>query len=65
MSNLARQEIYFQRFFTPDEIIAAVEAVTRDEVQRLAQEFFRPDRIGATILGHLDGFELTREHLAC
>ena len=65
MSNLARQEMYFGRFFTPDEIIAAVEAVTRDQVQQLATEFFRPEQIGVTVLGPLDGFRLTRDHLAC
>jgi predicted Zn-dependent peptidase len=65
MSNLARQEMYFQRFFSTDEIIASVERVTREEVQQLAQEFFRPEQIAATILGNLDGFQLTRDHLAC
>jgi len=65
MSNLARQEIYFGRFATLDEIIAAIEAVTREEVQQLAQEFFRPERIGVTVLGSLDGFKLTHQHLAC
>jgi predicted Zn-dependent peptidase len=65
MSNLARQEIYFRRFFTPDEIIAAIEAVTAEEVQQLARQFFQPEQIGVTVLGNLDSFELSREALAC
>jgi predicted Zn-dependent peptidase len=65
MSNLARQEIYFSRFFTMDEIIAAIEAVSCDELQQIAQEFFRPEQIGLTVLGNLDGFKMTREQLAC
>lgn len=65
MSNLARQEMYFGRFFTTDEILAAVEAVTREDVLAAANEFFRPDQVAATIVGSLDGFQLRREHLAC
>ena len=65
MSNLARQEIYFGRFFTPDEILAAIDAVTAEEVQAAALEFFRPELLGATVLGHLDGLEFTRDALEC
>jgi predicted Zn-dependent peptidase len=64
MSNLARQEIYFGRFFTPDEILAAIDAVTVEQVQAAAQEFFQPELLGATVLGHLDGLEFTPDALA-
>jgi len=65
MSHLARQEMYFGRFFTLDEILASIEGVSREDVQQLAQEFFVPEQIGVTVLGNLDGFHLTRDHLAC
>jgi predicted Zn-dependent peptidase len=65
MSNLARQELYFQRFYSLDEILAAIEAVTRDEVQALAREFFQPDRVALTVLGPLNGFSVDRARLAC
>jgi predicted Zn-dependent peptidase len=65
MSNLARAEMYFGRFFSQDEILAAVEGVTREEVLTVANEFFRPDQIAATVVGNLDGFQLRREHLDC
>jgi predicted Zn-dependent peptidase len=65
MSNLARQELYFGRFYTLDEILASIEAVTREEVQTLAQEFFRPEQISATVLGPVNGFALDRSRLAC
>jgi predicted Zn-dependent peptidase len=65
MSNLARQELYFGRFFSTDETSAAIEAVTREEVESLALELFQPDRIAATVLGRLDGFRLSRDQLAC
>lgn len=65
MSNLARQELYFHRFSSLDEILASIEAVTRVEVQKLAQEFFQPERIAATVLGPLNGFTVDRTRLAC
>ena len=65
MSNLARQELYFQRFYSLDEILASIEAVTREEVQSLAREFFKPERIAVTVLGPLNGFAIDRARLAC
>jgi predicted Zn-dependent peptidase len=65
MSNLARQELYFHRFSSLDEILASIEAVTREEVQTLAREFFKPEQIAVTVLGPLNGFALTRDRLAC
>ncbi|MCL6481683.1 MAG: insulinase family protein [Firmicutes bacterium] len=65
MTNLARQEIYFGRFFSLDEIVAAIEAVTAEDIAELAREFFRAEKIAATLLGNLDGFRLTRDQLAC
>src|SRR5262249_10817107 len=58
MSNLARQEMYFGKFFTLDEILASIEAVTRDEVQSLARSFFQTENISASLLGNLNGFTL-------
>jgi predicted Zn-dependent peptidase len=65
MSNLARQELYFGRFFSLDEILAAIEAVTSDELRSLAQRYFQPDHIAVTVLGPLNGFTLDRSRLAC
>jgi len=65
MSNLARQELYFGKFYSLDEILASIDAVTREEVQSLAREFFRPEQISATVLGPVNGFVLDRSRLAC
>jgi predicted Zn-dependent peptidase len=65
MSNLARQELYFGRFFSLDEILEAIEAVTREELQSLAQRYFQTDHIAVTVLGPLNGFTLDRSRLAC
>jgi predicted Zn-dependent peptidase len=65
MSNLARQEMYFQRFFTLDELVDSIEAVTAEDIQRLAHTFFDSKLIALTVLGNLNGFKITRDELAC
>ena len=65
MSNLARQELYFGRFYSLDQILQSIGAVTREDVQALAQTFFRPEQIAVTVLGSLNGFSLDRSRLAC
>ena len=65
MSNLARQELYFGRFVTLDEILEKIEAVTAEEVAQVAQEFFRTELISLTILGRLDGMRIHRKTLTC
>ena len=65
MSNLARQELYFGRFFSLDEILAGIEAVTREELRCLAQKHFQADQIAVTVLGPLNGFTLDRSRLVC
>src|SRR5271169_5609791 len=51
MSNLARQEMYFDHFMGMDEIIDRVQAVTLDDVIQTANEMFRPEAIAVTVLG--------------
>jgi predicted Zn-dependent peptidase len=65
MSNLARQEMYFGRFFSLDEMVESIEQVTGEDVQRIARTFFDPKQIALTVLGNLDGFRISRDDLAC
>ncbi len=65
MANLARQELYFQQFFTVEEITARVDAVEAAQVQAMAQRLFDPERIAVTLLGPLNGVKLGRGHLVC
>ena len=65
MSNLARQEMYFGRFFSLDELVESIEAVTAAHIQQIAQKFFDQKQIALTVLGNLDGFKIGREDLAC
>jgi hypothetical protein len=63
MSNLARQEMYFGKFFPLDELLESIEVVTADDVRRIAQAFFHPKQIALTILGNLEKFKIGREDL--
>jgi predicted Zn-dependent peptidase len=63
MSHHARQEIYRDRADSLDEMLAAIERVSADNVQRLAGTFFSGDALGITVLGDVDGLQLTREQL--
>jgi len=65
MSNLARQEMYYNRFFGMSEIIERVQAVSAEDVLENANEFFCSDQIAVTILGNLTGLKITRDQLVC
>jgi len=64
MSHIARQEIYFERQFGLDETLQGIEKVTPDEVQRVAADLFRDGALAATVLGNVNGLQVTRERLA-
>jgi predicted Zn-dependent peptidase len=64
MGNLARQELYFKRFFSIDELLNSVENVTAEEVRKIARQFFDPKQMAVTALGRLDGFRISRRDLA-
>ncbi len=65
MSNLARQEMYFDQFYGLDELIEKIESVTAEEVWQIANQFFQTENIAVTILGNLTGLKLKREQLEC
>jgi len=53
MSRIARQEIYFGKYLSVDEVIKGVESVTPEHVLRLARQLFVPENISLSILGPL------------
>jgi predicted Zn-dependent peptidase len=55
MSHLARQEIYFQRQFTLDEMIERIESVGAADVQRIAGEVWNGE-LTVSVLGNLKGY---------
>ncbi len=65
MSNLARQELYFDKFMTLDEMLDNIEGVRKEDVQKIAQQFFTTDTIALAMLGRLGDMSITREDLIC
>jgi len=65
MSNLARQQMYFNYFFGQQEILDKVEEVTAEQVMAMANTLFQPDLVAVTLLGRLDGLKVSRGRLVC
>jgi predicted Zn-dependent peptidase len=53
MSGIARQEYYFGRQYSADDIIRAIDAVTLEDIQRIAQTIVDPESLSLTLLGNL------------
>jgi predicted Zn-dependent peptidase len=64
MSHIARQEIYFGRQFGLDETLLGIERITATDVQRVAADLFHDGSLSATVLGNVNGLQVTRERLA-
>ena len=65
MSNLARQQMYFGRFFSLDELTASIDAVTAESIAEITKEFFRTALVSLTVLGRLNGLKIDRKMLMC
>jgi predicted Zn-dependent peptidase len=65
LSAMAGNEIVERRFIPLEETVARIEAVTAEDVQRLANEIFKPDAFAVTALGNLKGFKFKRAQLVC
>jgi predicted Zn-dependent peptidase len=63
MSHLARQELFFRRHVTLDEMLANIEAVSADDVQRVARDLFLDDRLAATMVGPESSRTLSADQL--
>jgi predicted Zn-dependent peptidase len=60
---LARQEIIHGRRISPEEVIKKIEAVTPDDLQRVARSFFKSESLSLGALGNLNGFNVDRSRL--
>ncbi|MDD2315717.1 MAG: pitrilysin family protein [Desulfobacterales bacterium] len=58
MVRLAQNEIHFQRHVYLEEVLENLDAVTADDLRKLAQDVFRPGQTALTLLGPVpEGFE--------
>jgi predicted Zn-dependent peptidase len=62
--SLAQCEMVHGRQIPVEESLANLAAVTAEEVQAVAQEFFRTENLAFVALGDLDGLDVDRERLA-
>ena len=62
-ATLARLEMVHGRQIPLEETLERIEAVTVEEVQAIAREFFRSEKIAFGALGNLNGLKITRERL--
>lgn len=63
MSGMARQEYYFGQQFTPDEIIARIDSVHLDDVQKIASQVVDPATVSLTLLGNVKKPSVTATEL--
>ena len=65
MSSLARQQMYYGRVFSVDEITAEVDRVSAADIQRLANSHLRSEALTLTLLGNLGDLKIERSGLVC
>lgn len=53
MHRLGKSELIYNRLITPEEVLAKVTAVTREDVLALARELLTPERFSITMMGAL------------
>jgi len=54
MTRMAKSEIYYGRVVSPDELIARIDTVTRNEVRELAEAVLDPDRLALAAVGPVE-----------
>jgi predicted Zn-dependent peptidase len=58
MLNIAKQEMYYGRYFSPEDIINAVESVTLEELKGLSQRLVGNNPFAITVYGPVKEKEL-------
>ncbi len=51
MANIAKQEIYYGKYFSPEDIIKTVETVTLEELKELSQRLINKNSFALTVYG--------------
>ena len=51
MNNIARQEMYFGKYFSPDEIIKSVDKVSMDQIKELSERLIKKNLFSCTVYG--------------
>lgn len=62
MQNIARQEIYHGRYFSPDEIIREIDAVSMRQVKELCEKLFGNGAAALTVFGPVQPSHISQLH---
>jgi predicted Zn-dependent peptidase len=54
MQNIANQQIYYGKYISPKEVLAAIDKVTMDDVTSRCKAMVSGDKVALTVLGPLD-----------
>ncbi|MDI6751924.1 MAG: pitrilysin family protein [bacterium] len=65
MSRLAKQEAYFERFFSTDEIIRMIDTVTANEIMGLANRLFLSETLCCATIGPISSEDIAKIELSC
>ncbi len=65
MVQLAKEEIYFGKHFTLDEIIKKIDAVTSESINKFANRLLSGNSYALTMLGPIKENKITKEILQC
>ncbi len=60
MTNMSKQEIYYGKYFSPEEIITIVESVTLGQVKELSQKLVGDNAFALTVYGPVNESELKK-----
>ena len=63
MSGIARQEYYFGRQYSADQIIQHIDRVTLEDIVAVAEQIVDPDSLSLTLLGNLKSPGITSDAL--
>jgi predicted Zn-dependent peptidase len=58
MNNIARQEIYHGKYFSPKEIMNEIDAITIEQTRELCEKLLNRDSLSLTVYGPVSGEEL-------
>ena len=59
MIRLAKNEIFFERYIYPEDVMASIDAVSAEDVRRLACEIFTPHTITLAATGRISEKDLS------
>ena len=58
---MAGQELFYNEVKQPRDILRKIEAVEKEDILKIAQELFRPEKLSLSVVGRHDNDEKTNK----